>query len=86
MLGCDSSRTQCTRYLVVVRDHNWFAGYFFKGRPDCAVKGCAALEANIVTNLTPPDHAVEIIGHNRIAQAGYQVTCLRPLLLVAKQV
>ena len=85
-LGCNSCRPQSPCYLVMVRDHNRLSCYLLKSRQYGLVKGRASLEADIIANSAPPDHAVEIISNYRIAQASYKLACLRPLLLIVEQV
>ena len=84
--GCDSGCSYGPCHLVMVGDHNGLAGYPLEGRADRLIKGSASLETDIIADSAPANHAVKIIGNNRITQAGYEVFCFCALLLVTEQV
>ena len=83
ILSSDSGGANSPSYLVMVWYHNWLFYYLLKSCADRLIKSRSALEADIVTDFTSSNDAVEIISNNRITQAGDQLACFGTLLLIA---
>jgi hypothetical protein len=70
----------------MVGNHNWLSNNLLERGPDSLIECGPALKADMLADFSPADDTIEIIFHDRIAQASDKLIGLGALLLVAEEV
>ena len=85
VLAGDDRATERSRVLAMRRDGDTLAGHALEGRDHRVIEGRPALEEDVLAHAPVLDHAVEVVEHNRVGQAGGQIGGIHPRLLMLEQ-